>query len=264
MTGTCLKLTLDQCKRFRLLLRLPSRTILTRWQKRWNRGFGKVNPVSLIEIPFRNITQAILLANLPQTILSFLYLTYNSLFTCMLAGHEWSLFSHHHRTLRVTSPRPGQRYTYWLQIPYTYAIPLMTLSGLLHWLTSQSIFFARLEVSDPFGRETFVAISGVGYSCIAIIFVLTFGILALLAAAGMGFKRFSAEITTVGCCSAAISAACHTLGADSEDIVGKKVRWGDVGHVPDLGVRHLTFSSEEDIRKPVFGEVYSGAGRRQE
>ena len=80
----------------------------------------------------------------------------------------------------------------------------------------------------------------------------------------MGFKRFSAEITTVGCCSAAISAACHTLGADSEEIVGKKVRWGDVGHVSNLGVRHLTFSSEEEIGKPVFGEVYSGTGREKE
>ena len=182
----------------------------------------------------------------------------------MLAGNEWSHLGHSHRTLRVTSPRPGQRSTYWLQMPYTYAIPLMTLSGLLHWLTSQSIFFARVEVSDAFGRETFVAISSVGYSCIAIIFVLGLCILALLAAAGMGFKRFSAEITTVGCCSAAISAACHTLGVDSKEIVGKKLRWGDVGHVPNLGVRHLTFSSEEEIGKPVFGEVYSGTRREKE
>ena len=107
-------------------------------------------------------------------------------------------------------------------------------------------------------------LSDVGYSCIAIIFVLTLAILALLAATGMGFKRLSADITTVGCCSAAISAACHTLGADSEEIVGKKLRWGDIRHVPNLGVRHLTFSSEEEIGKPVFGEVYSGTGRERE
>ena len=80
----------------------------------------------------------------------------------------------------------------------------------------------------------------------------------------MGYKRFSAEITTVGCCSAAISAACHAWGGESEGIVGKKVRWGDVGCVPNLGVRHLSFSSEKGIRRPVFGEVYSGVGREQE
>ncbi|PUU76453.1 hypothetical protein B9Z19DRAFT_1149369 [Tuber borchii] len=190
----------------------------------WTRGFGKVNSVSVVTVRFQNITQAILLANLPQTILSFLYLTYNSLFTCMLAGHEWSLFSHHHRALRVTSPRPGQRSTYWLQIPYTYAISLMALSALLHWLTSQSIFLARVDIWEPLGREVRGMMSTVGYSCIAIIFALPLGILALLTAVGMGLRPFAAEITTVGSCSAAISAACHAWGVDSERIVGKRVR----------------------------------------
>ncbi|PUU76458.1 hypothetical protein B9Z19DRAFT_1149392 [Tuber borchii] len=227
----------------------------------WSRGLGKVNSVSLLTIGFRKITQSILLVNFPQTILSFLYLTYNSLFTCMLAGHEWSLFSHHHRTLRVTSPRPGQRSTYWLQIPYTYAIPLMTTSSLLHWLASQSIFFVRVEFPNQFGEDFSIVMCSVGYSCIAIIFVLAMGVLAFLAALGMGYKKLSADITTVGCCSAAISAACHAWGADSEDIVGRKVRWGDVGMVSNLGARHLTFSSKEDVSKPVFGEAYAGAVR---
>ncbi|KAG0635397.1 hypothetical protein HOY80DRAFT_1093555, partial [Tuber brumale] len=223
------------------------------------KGYGKVNTISLITIDFGNITQAILVANLPQTILSFLYLTYNSLFTCMLAGHEWSLFSHHHRTLRVTSPRPGQRSTYWLQIPYTYAIPLMTLSGLLHWLTSQSIFLAKVDIRDPLGDEISQTINTAGYSCIAIISILLLGILALLTAVGMGYRQFSAETTTVGNCSAAISAACHSL-EDPEAIIGKKICWGDVGIVQNLGVRHLTFSSKE-VEKPVFGEVYAGSGK---
>ena len=89
--------------------------------------------------------------------------------------------------------------------------------------------------------------------------MLTLEILALLITAGMGYKPFTAEITTVGSCSAAISAACHASGADSEEIIGKKVRWGDIGIVSDLGVRHLTFSSEEGVKKPEFGEVYAGA-----
>ncbi|PUU76457.1 hypothetical protein B9Z19DRAFT_1194721 [Tuber borchii] len=229
----------------------------------WARGFGKLSSFSLVTIPFQNKTQAILLANLPQTILSFLYLTYNSLFTCMLLGHEWSLFSHHYRTLRVTSPRPGQRSTYWLQIPYTYAIPLMTLSGLLHWLTSQSIFLARVDIWDPFGTAVTRRISTVGYSCIAIIFALPLGVLALVTAIGMGYRPFAAEITAVGSCSAAISAACHASEADLEGIVGKTVRWGDVEIVPNLGVRHLAFSSEEGVRKPEFGEVYAGTRREK-
>ena len=108
------------------------------------------------------------------------------------------------------------------------------------------------------------SISTVGYSCIAIIFALSLGALALVAAAGMGYRKFAAETATVGSCSAAISAACHALEAESEGIITKKVRWGDVEIVPNMGVRHLTFSSEEGVRKPVFGEVYAGVGREKE
>jgi len=114
---------------------------------------------------------------------------------------------------------------------------------------------------DPFGGKPSWTINSVGYSCIAIIFTLALGILALLIAAGMGYKQFAAEITTVGSCSAAISAACHVWGAGSEEIIGKKVRWGDVEIAPGLRVRHLTLSSKEGVRKPVFGETYAGIGR---
>ena len=94
--------------------------------------------------------------------------------------------------------------------------------------------------------------------------MLTLGILALLAAAGMGYRQFAAETTAVSSCSAAISAACHASEADPEEIIGKKVRWGDVEIVSSLGVRHLTFTSEEGVRKPVFGEVCAGAVREGE
>ena len=138
----------------------------------------------------------------------------------------------------------------------------MTLSGLLHWLTSQSLFLAVVDIRDPVGKSrSQLPRYAVGYSCIAIIFVLTLGVLALVTAAGIGYKRFAAEITTVGSCSAAISAACHASDAHPEEIVGKKIGWGDVGSEPYLGIRHLTFSSEEGVRKPVFGETYLGNGR---
>ena len=76
----------------------------------------------------------------------------------------------------------------------------------------------------------------------------------------MGCKRFAAETTIVSSCSAAISAACHTSVADPEGLVGKMLRWGDVGVEPNLGVRHLTFSSEEGVGKPESGEFYAGMG----
>ena len=122
----------------------------------------------------------------------------------------------------------------------------------------------RVEISDSYGRYISITISlKLGYSCIAIIFALILGVSALLAAFGMGYKKLSAEITTVGCCSAAISAACHVSEADSEGIVGRKVRWGDVRIVQNLEVGHLTFSSEEGVRRPVFGGAYAGAAREE-
>jgi len=103
--------------------------------------------------------------------------------------------------------------------------------------------------------------SGVGFSSIAILFVLMLSVVALLAGVGIGFKKFAGETTAVGSCSAAISAACHVWGEDSEEIAGKKVRWGDVGPELNQWVRHLTFSSEEGVGKPIFGEIYAGTGR---
>ncbi|PUU72803.1 hypothetical protein B9Z19DRAFT_1136677 [Tuber borchii] len=133
--------------------------------------------------------------------------------------------------------------------------------GILHWLTSQSIFLRKVEMLDPFETQDDYPISVFKFSCIAIILVLTLGILALLTAAGMGYKKFAAEITSVSSCSAAISTVCHALVADPEEIIGKKVRWGDVGIVPSLGVRHLTFSSEKGVKKPAFGEAYAETQR---
>jgi len=104
-------------------------------------------------------------------------------------------------------------------------------------------------------------INTLGYSCIAIIFTLALGILALVAAPGLGYKQPLAEITTVGSCSAAISAACHDWGAGSQELIGKKMCSGDVEIAPDSRVRHLTFSSEDGVRKPVCGGTYAGIGR---
>ncbi|PUU81081.1 hypothetical protein B9Z19DRAFT_1168396 [Tuber borchii] len=153
-------------------------------------GFGKVNTISTANFSINNITKA-----------------------------GWFLFGHHHHILRVTSPCPGRRSKYQPQIPYTYVIPLMIVSALLHWLISQSIFLVRLDALDAFGE--------------------------LIPA-----------ITTVGGYSAAISSACHLGSADPQEIIGKKV-------APSLGVRHLTFSSDQGVRKPVFGEVYTRTGREK-
>jgi len=85
-------------------------------------GFGTVDTKSLVSLQLPGLLTTVLLANLPQGILSFLYLTYNGLFSCVLGAHEWSRFAYSRKPLRVTGPVGHQRSTYYLQLPYSYAI----------------------------------------------------------------------------------------------------------------------------------------------
>lgn len=116
----------------------------------WKMGYGTVSNTNLINIPFPcgsgRLMLSVLVANTPQVILSFLYLTYNGLFSCMMLMEEWTGFAHEQKPLRVTFPIGSQRSSYWLQIPYKYGILLLVMFGTLHWLVSQSIFLARVSV----------------------------------------------------------------------------------------------------------------------
>lgn len=94
----------------------------------------------------RIIVSYILMANLPQTIISFLYLTYNGLFTCMITVCEWARYAIKRASLHVTIPRPDRRSTCFLQLPYTRGFPLLISSILLYWFISQSIFLVRIAV----------------------------------------------------------------------------------------------------------------------
>ena len=197
----------------------------------------------------------ILIANSPQVLLSFLFLTYNGLFTCMLLGHEWSGYAHVRKPLRVTSPAGSQRSTYRLQLPYKYGIPLLVLSGTLHWLVSQSIFLASIEwydnITTPIvGNNSNT--STLGYSCIAIITVIALGGIVVIIGILHGFRRYKPGIPLAASCSAAISAACHRPNEDV-DAPYKPVMWGAIKSKNPIG--HCCFTSFE-VTKPVKGQKY--------
>lgn len=115
-------------------------------------GLGAINPATFISWPLPSSGAAgiilnVLVANSPQVVLSFLYFAYNGIFTCMSLASEWSRYFIHRKGLRVSEiPRGAQRSTYFLQLPYRFAIPLMITSGTLHVSTSlvpYSWFFRR-------------------------------------------------------------------------------------------------------------------------
>ncbi|KAL8916213.1 MAG: hypothetical protein Q9208_008642 [Pyrenodesmia sp. 3 TL-2023] len=227
----------------------------------WELGYGTVTFRSLLSADAFPINGSLVLpifvANFPQLLLSFLYLTYNDLFTCMLLCREWTGYAQHRKPLRVTRPMGKQRSTYSLQLPYSYGIPLVLVSGALHWLVSQSIFLARITVFDSLDREDErYSVSTCGYSCIAIISVIFVSTTTLVAGIANGFRKYPAGMTLAGSNSAAISAACH---APAEDVSASvlPVKWGAVWTEGKIG--HCCFTSFE-VTPPVVGEFYAGLG----
>jgi hypothetical protein len=77
---------------------------------------------------------------MPQLMLSIGYMALNGLITRMATEYEWSMFSVNFRALRVTDPIGQQKSTYRLQLPYRWSIPVITLSAILHWVYSNSIY----------------------------------------------------------------------------------------------------------------------------
>ena len=210
----------------------------------------------------------ILVANLAQPILSFIYFTYNGTFTCMLASREWSRFAVQRKGLRISGvPEGSQRSTYFLQLPYRFAIPIMILSGVLHWLVSQSIFLVAVQRYTPWGIPiiNWKSISNeplkgkeltCGYSPIAILCVILVGIFMIVLGAVMGSRRYAAGMPLVGSCSAAISAACHSETPNLEhDLAISRIQWG-VTRSTDV-VSHCAFSTRE-VTFPVEGHLYAG------
>ena len=234
---------------------------------------GSIRADSLVYNSYINTIGAILLANLCQPILSFLFLTYNSLYTCMLLSQEWFGYAKHKKALRVTQPTGQQRSTYRLQLPYTYGIPLLVLSGVLHWLVSQTLFFVSVHNAPAFGSsQSPSSISTLGYSAIAIVFTLMLGGAAVLTGILMGFRRYEAGMPLAGSCSAAISAACHQPWHDP-DAAQMPVMWGvsDEGLKVDFGaeaggekegIGHCCFTSLS-VGKVTVGKTYAGLRERR-
>ena len=196
-----------------------------------------------------------IMANIPQPIFSFIYYTYNGLFTTMLLVDEWSHFARQRKGLRVSdTPRGSQRSTYFLSLPYRFGLPLLAVSGLLHWLVSQSLFFVSVKAydydSNPNSTATPTRIRQhkqdfviTGYSPIAILTVIIVGALIVFVAIATSLQRFKSGIPMAGSCSAAISAACHPNRTEDEHASTLPLQWG-VTAIND-GFGHCTFSSKE-------------------
>jgi hypothetical protein len=200
----------------------------------------------------------VLIANLPQVILSFLYFAYNGMFTAMLLGYEWTSYAWKRKGLRVSRVPSGlQRSTYFLQLPYRFGFPLVVLSGTLHWLVSQSIFVVSMDGYDRDGKFS-TSLNMCGYSPIAMLVVVLLAAAMVATVVGFGYIPYKSGMPLAGSCSLAISAACHP----DEDIKGEgfalseeKLQWGVTSTSTD-GIGHCAFTSKE-VGQLVEGRLYA-------
>lgn len=235
----------------------------------WALGFGKVTAESLIHFSLPQgalMVFTILFANSPQVLLSALYLTCNGLLTRMLLAHEWSNFAHQRKMLRVISPKGKQRSTYRLHLPYSYGIPFLLTFGCLHWLVSQSLFLARMDVYDDDGvLNPSKSISTCAYSLIAIVFASILGLLVCTSVVLTGVRKFKPGMPLVGSCSAAISAACHPPEED-RNASQKAVMWGacerETSEWSGEAVGRCSITSFQ-VQAPIAGNRYAGQRRHQ-
>ncbi|OJJ46443.1 hypothetical protein ASPZODRAFT_2129457 [Penicilliopsis zonata CBS 506.65] len=170
-------------------------------------------------------------ANLPQLAVTLISLGYSNILASILAAAEYSSYGAAPKPLRVTWPAKDseQQSTYLLGMPFKYSLPLLIGNTALHWLASQSMFFAvfipytRQGQMDTGLTKSFICISTTAIALGAILLALMVCILGVLA-----FRRFSSEIPIAGSCSAAISAACHPArNEDSHTVALGVVMWGE-------------------------------------
>jgi len=124
----------------------------------------------------------VIMANLPQVWSTIAYLTWNNQITRIWLEKEWRSFYRSHQRPRVSinSREPGIQSARWLQLPYWVTALLMSISVLLHWLVSQTLFVVEIYFSEATLASVFhlhfspLALISVGTMAMVLVFGITF------------------------------------------------------------------------------------------
>lgn len=153
---------------------LKLRGIETSITRYWQLGFGALTPWTYINIGLPKkgpvgLISNVIFANLPQLVLSIIYLFNNAMLSCFLVQMEFSQMWKKRKPLRVSEREGIQRSSHFISLPLKYGIPLYVSSGIMHWLVSQSFFLARITAFFPDGTvDSASSFSTCGYSPIAL------------------------------------------------------------------------------------------------
>jgi len=191
------------------------------------------------------------LANIPQLLLSSCYFTINLICTSMSGAEEWNNLATSRKGLRVTQPYEDQRSTYFLQLPYRWSLPLLAISGTLHWLMSQTFFLVRIDTWEH-DKQSSTAACGFSALSLVVLLLVLFVLLGIIGAVGLRMRE--TKMPVVLSCSLAISAACHPP-LDDVDAHLAEVQWGVTGNEVVKGFGHCALSSRH-VTEPEEGKKY--------
>ena len=157
-------------------------------------------------------------SNLPQILLSLVYVSYNALLTSLLVSREFATFSYKRAGLRVTHPSGHQRSTYWLSLPCRFSVPLLAMSTLLHWTLSQYLYPVQIRIIGLGGDvDHSRSINCVGWSSVGLLMLCVEGAVLILALLIAGCIRYPKGVPIARSCSLAISAACHPVEGKTDE-----------------------------------------------
>lgn len=222
-------------------------------------GFGAMSENNIPKASSKwALVHNVLVANMPQLLLSIGYLVFNNYLTRMLAAHEYTRFASTRKTLRVSRPHGLQRSTYWLQLPYRYVFPLMTTMAVLHWTTSRSLFLVDVSLyNDPMMRPGSPYTNALAYSSMPIIVSISIMLAIVLALVALTFRKLDPSMPIMGSCSIALSAAARSDPREEDPALQPLM----YGVLPDAGTdehgNHRVGFSSWEVARLVDGVVYS-------
>ncbi|KAI9716601.1 MAG: hypothetical protein M1828_007634 [Chrysothrix sp. TS-e1954] len=200
----------------------------------------------------RSFATLALIVNMPQLLISLLYLMLNSALACVLLAKEIGKHGSISKPLRVSKPIGQQKGTYFLQIPYAYSVPLLVLMILLHWLVSESFYLVSINEYRFTGEYLGPYIRAIGYSSGPQVFALVIGLTLLLSV--LIFARvttYPKHMPMLSSCSLALSAACHRDDDESGDIAQQSLKYGVLRAKTAEGLPRAGFTARQDDVVPL-------------
>lgn len=199
-----------------------------------------------------------ILTNIPQLAVGAIYLSLNHQITQMIQLRDWNSLTSRHQGLRVSDPEPcsDQTSTCWLSLPYMLSIPLLFTSLLLGWILSQTLFIFRFDLyDDVHSQDVDLGRYAIGYSTVALLFSLAFGLAILVVSVALGFRKCCPGMVLGSSNSLVIAAACHPPENDTHPAT-KSVRWRAVTITDGHQVRQRCTITSRRVEDPVTGEWY--------